>query len=179
MKNKTSGRPPKFNEESSPITVTLPSRVLNNLRKIDKDRAKAIVKCIDNMTSQVTLEKRTVEVIQATKDSALIIVPPSQYLKGIPWLKLIEVTPSRFLLVIPSGTPIETLELTLMDLIEHLPEKEIADKNLLIDLREKLGQNRRKDSLSKAEILFVKVALLFGLSKSMCSDFFSMAIMAV
>lgn len=155
MKTKTrGGRPPKFTEESSPITVTLPHRTVKNLRDIDSDRAKAIVKCVDYMV-QANPEERKVDVVKVTKDSALLIVPPSRILQSIPWLQLIEIAPSRFLLVIPSGTATEALEIALVDLIEHLPEEEVAEKNLMTDLRKKLSQNRRKDGLSKGEILFI------------------------
>src|SRR5690606_34115626 len=40
------GRPPKFREPSGPVTVTLPNRTLAQLRRIDADRAKAIVKAV-------------------------------------------------------------------------------------------------------------------------------------
>lgn len=155
MKKKArGGRPPKFAEESSPITVTLPRRILSNLMEIDSDRAKAIVKCVDFMT-QMKPEERRVDVVRVTKDNALLIVPPSRNLQTITWLQLIEIAPARFLLVIPSGTAIEALEIALVDLIERLPEEEVVEKSLLIDLRQKLKQNRRKDGLSKGEILFV------------------------
>ncbi len=155
MKRKTrGGRPPKFTEESSPITVTLPHRIVRNLKSIDSDRAKAIVKCVDYMI-QTKPEERKVDVVKVTKDTALLIVPPSRNLQSIPWLQLIEIAPARFLLVVPSGTAIEALEIALVDLIERLPEEEFAEKDLLIDLRRKISQNRRKDGLSKGEILFV------------------------
>lgn len=148
------GRPPKFSEESSPITVTLPHRIIKSLMCIDKDRAKAIVKCVDFMV-QARPEERKVDVVKVTKDVALLIVPPSRNLQSIPWLQLMEIAPSRFLLVIPSGTATEALEIALVDLIERLPEEEAAERNLLTDLRRKLSHNRRKDGLSKGEILFV------------------------
>lgn len=155
MEKKTrGGRPPKFTEESSPITVTLPHRTVKNLMDIDRDRAKAIVKCVDYMV-QANSGERRVDVVEVTKDIALLIVPPSRNLQSIPWLQLVEIAPSRFLLVIPSGTATEALEIALVDLIERLPEEEVAEKNLLIDLRRKLSYNRRKDGLFKGEILFI------------------------
>lgn len=166
------GRPPKFDEESSPITVTLPHRIVSELRDIDKDRAKAIVKCVDNMTRQAKSEERKVDVVQVSKNSAVLIVSPSRNLQSIPWLKLIEITPSRFLLVLPSGTAIEALEIALVDLIEHLPEDEIADKILLTDLRQKLSQHRRKDGFSKGEIIFVHMALLLGFNRFIFTEYF-------
>ena len=155
MKRETrGGRPPKFDEDSSPITVTLPHRILRNLRDIDRDRAKAIVKCVDYLI-QANPEEKKVDVVKVTKDTALLIVPPSRNLQSISWLQLIQISPFRFLLVIPSGTAIEALEIALVDLIERLPEEEAAERSLLTDLRQKLCLNRRRDALSKGEILFV------------------------
>ena len=177
MKRKAGGgRPPKFDEESSPITVTLPHRIVKNLQDIDEDRAKAIVKCVDNMICQLHPEEKKVDVIQVSKEAALLIVPSSRNLQSISWLQLIEITPSRFLLVIPSGTAIEALELALVDLIEHLPEDDLAERNLLTDLRRKLSQNRRKEGVSKGEILFLHMSLLICLHKTFFSDYLSTAI---
>ena len=38
------GRPPKFDEPSRPITLTLPESTLEGLRQIDADRGQAVVK---------------------------------------------------------------------------------------------------------------------------------------
>jgi hypothetical protein len=156
MKKKLSGgRPPKFNEESGPITVTLPRRTLHNLEAIDMDRAKAIVKCVDHMIQQSCCSEKKVEVIEIEKGTGLIVVGPSQKLRDIPWLRLIEIAPCRFLLAIPSGTAIETLEIAIMDQIENLPDEMTAEKTLLTDLRQKISHHRRKDGVSKGEILYV------------------------
>jgi hypothetical protein len=156
MKKKTSGgRPPKFNEESSPITVTLPRRVVKQLEAINRDRAKAIVKCVDRMIYQAWPDKKRVEVVEIEKGSGLIVVGFSQNLKSIPWLKLIEIAPFRFLLAVPTGTSIESLELAIMDLIEHLPENDIDEMALLTDLRQKISHHRRKEGVSKGEILYI------------------------
>jgi hypothetical protein len=48
---------------------------------------------------------------------SLIVVGPSQVLRKIPWLNMIEITPTRYLLTIPPGMSIEALEVTLIDLI--------------------------------------------------------------
>lgn len=149
------GRPPKFAEESSPVTVTLPRRIVRDLEIIDSDRAKAIVKCVDFMI-RAKSEERRVEVVQVTKDNALLIVPPSRHLQAISWLQLVEIAPSRCLLVIPSGTAIEALEIALVDLIERLPAEDAGEKGLLADLREKLRKSRRSEAFSRGEILFVK-----------------------
>lgn len=149
------GRPPKFNEERSPITVTLPRRILQKLETIDLDRAKAIVKCVDGVIHQAWTDKSRVEVVEISKHTGLIVVGPSQSLKSIPWLKLIEIAPFRFLLAVPTGTAIDSLEIAIIDLIEHLPENDIAEKPLLKDLRQKISHHRRKEGFTKGEILYI------------------------
>ena len=51
----------------------------------------------------------------------IILVGVSRCLRQIPWLRLVEVAPARFLLSIPSGTPVELLEIALDDLREAVP----------------------------------------------------------
>ena len=149
------GRPPKFKEDRKPVTITLPQRTLHELETIDLDRAKAVVKCVDNLLHKAWLNTKRVEIVRISKDTGLIIVGPSQKLKKIPWLRLIEIAPCRFLLAVPTGTAIEILELAIMDLIENLPWDEIAEHSLLTDLREKISEHRRTDGVSKGEILYI------------------------
>jgi hypothetical protein len=156
MKRKAcGGRPPKFNEASGPITVTLPRRIVQKLEAIDLDRAKAIVKCVDQTIDQVWPDESRVEVVEIEKGVGLIVVGPSQSLKNIPWLRIIEIAPCRFLLAVPTGTAIESLEIAIIDLIEHLPEEQKAETTLLKALRQKIGYHRRLEGVSKAEILFI------------------------
>jgi hypothetical protein len=159
MKKTNSGRPPKFNEESSPITVTLPRRILKKLERVDLDRAKAIVKCVENVTDLAGLPKERVYIARVTDDTGLIVVPSSKSLRSIPWLQLIEITPDRYLLAVPTGTSIESLEIAIMDLIERLPDDEIAEKTLLTDLRHRISYHRRGEEFTKGEILFVKTSV--------------------
>lgn len=156
MKKKASGgRPPKFSEESGPITVTLPRRIVQKLETIDSDRAKAIVKCVESTIESAWSDEKMVKVIEVEKGIGMIVVGPSESLKNIPWLRMIEIAPCQFLLAIPTGTAMELLEVVIMDLIEHLPEDQIGEKGLLTDLRLKLSHNRRKEALSKGEILYI------------------------
>ena len=149
------GRPPKFNEESRPITVTLPQRILDKLQVLGSDRAKAIVACVDNMIDRKGEESQGVELVTIAKGLALIIVPEIAALHALEWLRQIEISPGRHLLSVPTGTPIETLEIAIMDLIEHLQDKETGDKCILTDLRQKISLHRRKTAVSKGEILYI------------------------
>ena len=159
MKNKgKSGRPPKFDEERIPVTVTLPKRILQKISLVDTDRAKGIVKCVENVF-QSSQPLHSVEIINISEGSGLIVIGPSTSLKKIPWLKLVEIAPAKFLLSVPTGTLIETLEIALMDLLEDLPVEETSEKDMLINLLDKLRKHRRKECLTKGEILFVDTTL--------------------
>ncbi|HEY5998239.1 MAG TPA: hypothetical protein VI078_02940 [bacterium] len=148
-----SGRPPKFDEPRRPVTVTLPERILRKLGAIDGDRAKAIVK-VTEMVAGRDDGGRPVELVEASPGRSLIVVGRSEVLHRIPWLELAEVSPGRHLLVLPSGTAVDSLEIALLDLVEHAREIASDERDLLVDLRELLGRLRRERRTSKAEIIF-------------------------
>jgi hypothetical protein len=148
------GRPPKFAEPSQPITVTLPKRTLDQLRSIDGDRAQAIVKAVDAVVGEENRGSE-VEVVEMAPGMGLLVVSSNRSLRGIPWLTMIEVAPMRHLLAITPGTPIEKVEIALMDLIEAARTDAPNELSLLETLREKIGKLRRGLRISKAEILVV------------------------
>jgi hypothetical protein len=154
-KSDNPGRPPKFEEPSRPITATLPLRTLDLLEAVDKDRAKAIVKSVDAVMSQAQGVMGMLEIVQVSKESALIVVGPSRSLARIPWLRLVEIAPTRFLLAVPTGTSVDSLEVAIMDLIESLSEDEVDEKEFLLALRHHLSRYRRNDGVTKGEILFL------------------------
>jgi hypothetical protein len=150
------GRPPKFHEPRQPVTMTLPKRILERLAEIDPDRTRAVVKVTEAVTGKDREHVMPVELVKMAPGKSLIVVGPSKVLKHIPWLKLIEITPARYLITIPSGTPIEALEVGLRDLL-HSPELQKNDREfgVLQELLNLIGQQRRTRRLSKAEILII------------------------
>ena len=160
MQSKTkincSGRPPKFREPRHPVTMTLPERILEQLAEIDPDRAWAVVKVTEAVMGTGKGRFKLVDLIKIAPGKSLIVVGPSKVLRSIPWLRLIEITPARFLLTIPSGTSIEALEVALRDLITH-PEllKNERENTILHELLELIGHQRRSRRLSKTEILVI------------------------
>ena len=149
------GRPPKFSEPRRPITVTLPERTLEQLAAIDKDRAKAIVKATEGMIHHGKGTERPVEVVEALAGTGIILVGPSRHLKRIPFLRLVEVAPGRFLLVIPTGTAPDSLEIALVDLLDSIPASEAHERKMITALQLLLRTFRLNRKVSKAEILFV------------------------
>jgi hypothetical protein len=155
-RTKGGGRPPKFREPRRPITMTLPERILDQLAEIDPDRACAVVKVTEAVSGTVKGHFKPVELVEVTPNQSLIVVGPSKALKKIPWLKFIEIAQARYLLTIPSGTPIEALEVAIRDLLHHSEvEKNKRETGILNELLDLIGHQRRARRLSKAEILVI------------------------
>ena len=152
------GRPPKFQEERRPITVTLPERILEKLTALNPDRAKAIVKCVEAVSGDNTKGSERVDVVEVLPGKALIVVGVSRVLKSISWLRLAEIMPGRYLLVLPPATSIESLEVELHDLIQTLGPEDASERGILQKLHDTLGLSRRRKALSKAELIFVDVS---------------------
>ena len=148
-----SGRPPKFAEPRRPITVTLPERTLAQLESIDTDRALAIARAAEAFVGLCRPVSKNVELIEIAPGKAMIFVGPSPSLRRIPWLQLLETTPGRNLLIIPSGTAVDSLEVEILDLLEKGQAMRAGERSLLEELRSLLGTLRRTQRISKAEII--------------------------
>lgn len=155
------GRPPKFLEPRRAITVTLPERTLRQLAAVDRDRARAIVKVTDAVVRKDLPPNKLVEVVEIEPGTGVILVGPSSYLRQIPWLKLVEVAPARYLLVIPTGTPIDSLEIAVMDILDELPPMEERERAILEELELRIRHLRRGKKVSKAELLFIDTAVQY------------------
>ncbi len=155
-KMNSGGRPPKFPEPRHPVTMTLPERILAQLAEIDPDRTCAVVKVTEAVVGTGKGKFKQVELVEMAPGKSLIVVGPSKTLRKITWLKLIEIARTRYLLTIPSGTPIETLEVALRDLF-HNPElqKDERENIVLHELLTLIGHQRRAERLTKAEILVI------------------------
>ena len=156
-----SGRPPKFREPRRPVTVTLPDRTLLLLAAVDQDRARAIVRVTDAVVASTdTASRPLVEVVEILPGVGMILVGASRCLRQIPWLRLVELVPGRLLLSIPSGTPIESLEIAVDDILEAVSAAESRERAILEGLHTLIRRLRRGRSISKAEMLFVDMRKL-------------------
>jgi len=153
----SSGRPPKFREARRPITVTLPERILQKLEAMNPDRAQAIVKCVETVTGNDNEPIKPVELVKILPGKAMIIVGPSRLLGKAHWLRRIEISPARYLLVLPSGMTIESMELAIIELMESLDDKDDDEYILLKELRKIISYQRRQNTVSKGELVFVSV----------------------
>ena len=150
------GRPRKFAEPSTRITITLPKSTLKDLAAIHGDRAQAIVRATRAAMGGVPGRTKPVDVVEMIPGSGLIVVGPCASLARIPWLNMIEIAPARFLLTVPSGTAVEVLEVAIRDAIEQLPASEQREKVMLETLKDLLVGVRRASTVTKAELLIVK-----------------------
>jgi hypothetical protein len=148
-KNK-GGRPPKFDETSKPVTVTLPEATLQKLERINPDRAKAIVKAVDWTTRDPWILPQIVETETGIR---LMIIPPCESIRKLDWIRLIEISPFRHLISIEPGTSIEKIEVGLNDLIETSGNATPDEMAILNSIRQQLTETRRTESVQKAEIL--------------------------
>ena len=150
------GRPPKFEEPGRPVTVTLPESTLALLATIDLDRSRAIVRATRAAVPRDAELGHLPELVEVSPGVSVILVGPSRCLREIEWLRLMEVAPSRFLLVIPSGTSIDSLELAVIDLLENTATEDPWEKAVLQRLRSLIGTLRKGSELSKAELLVIQ-----------------------
>lgn len=149
------GRPPKFDEPRRVVTVTLPERILRQLSAIQPDLARAIVQVTQTSIVGRIARRPPVELVEVAPGTSVILVGPSRCLRQLPWLRLIEIAPDRYLLTIVPGTAVESLEVAILDLLESVPEEDEYERAILTELRHQIGILRRKRVIWKAELLFV------------------------
>jgi hypothetical protein len=150
------GRPAKFSEPRRPVTMTLPERILSQLADIDPDRSRAVVKVAEAIFGTGKGKFKPVELVEMAPGKSLIVVGPSKTLKKIPWIKLIEIARTRYLLTISPGMSIEAMEVALRDLLPNpMLLKNERETIVLQELLNLIGHQRRARRLSKAEILIV------------------------
>ena len=150
------GRKPKFQEPSSSITLTLPDRILQKLSRVDADRAKGIVKCVENTLAEN--KTSSVNVLKISDKEGILTVGPCSLLNAIPHLQLIEIAPMRYIISKPTGMPIETIEIALIDMLETITGDQEEEKNMLMKIRNYLKLHRENDSLQTREIILLNIA---------------------
>jgi hypothetical protein len=152
------GRPKKFDVSSRVVTITLPERTLKNLESIDRDRARAIVKAVDSTLYQDReSDQPLVDLVEVAPGIAIIIVGPSSSLRSVHWLRMVEITPERFLLVIQQDIRAEELELIILDMLDMLPSDDHYERPLLEQLRKLIRSSRHESRIQQYKILMISV----------------------
>jgi len=149
------GRPAKFEAPRRMVTVTLPEATLEKLAIIDPDRARAIVNAVDAALPTTGEGRSPVELVEIQPGMEILIVGPSRYLQRIEWLRLVQVAPLRYLVVLTTGTSVDSLEVAIGDLLESMEDPDEWEQNLLEQLRSTIRGLRREGRFSKAELLLI------------------------
>lgn len=155
---KGSGRPPKFDEPSRPVTLTLPESTLRELEHVDPDRGRAIVKLTKSALGNEGAAPPLVEILEMTANTGLIVIGRSDALRQIPFLHAVEVAPGRYLLALDSGHDFKSLEIAINDVLEAAPEHEKRERELIVQLLQHIKRLRKTERLSMAQILFARSA---------------------
>ncbi|HEY4282966.1 MAG TPA: hypothetical protein VGM62_07865 [Chthoniobacterales bacterium] len=151
------GRPRKFSEPSRAITLTLPESTLDELKSIDHDRGQAIVKLAHQAIHGNGVHKSPVSIVQATVDTGLVVIGPSQALRRIPFVRMVEVAPERFILALEPGKDFVTLEIAVNDVLDELPPGEEWERQHILQLLEEIRRLRKSERVRMAEILLIKM----------------------
>jgi flagellar biogenesis protein FliO len=125
------------------------------LSDIHEDRAKAIVKATELAASSSGSDDSRVDLIEVGENLAMIAVPYSRYLEQSTEISLVQVVPSRFLIVVTAGTPLSNIEIFVEDQLEVVPEAEERDRQILAHLLERLRAARRANRASLAAVVLV------------------------
>jgi hypothetical protein len=151
------GRPPKFHEPSRPITVTLPEATLQSLSLIDPDRGRAIVKLTKHAVLSEGQPGKAVELVEFSEGIGLLVVASSAALRGISFLQLVEIAPSRFLVAIDPGHDFAAFELALTDALEEVPLDEMWDREVIEQLLMHMRSLRKASCVGLAGIVMVQL----------------------
>ena len=151
------GRPPKFAGPRRVVTLTLPERTIAQLESVDTDRARAIAQLAELVTKDGAAPRAhpPVEMIQTAPGIGIILISRCPSLTRIPFLHLIPVGPSRFLLALDPGISADSLEVALLDLLDDVPEERKVERRVIEELRHQIKGLRQTRRVRKAEILFV------------------------
>lgn len=166
-RKKGGGRPPKFAELSHPVTLTLPESTLRELQHIDPDRGHAIVKLTKTAVHGDGAPRPLVEIVEMAANTGLVVIGPCQALRRIPFLRLVEVAPARYLLALDSGHDFKSLEICINDILDDMPESDERERELIGQLLEHIRRLRKTKSVSEAKILFT---ILNGKCRAVAAD---------
>lgn len=154
---RSAGRPRKFAEPSRVITVTLPESTLLKLASIDEDRARAIAHVTELATAGSPSGDTLVEVNKVTPTLGMITVPYCRHLTTIPGLNLVQILPSRYLIVITAGSPLSLIELTIADTLDELGPEAARDREILTKVLDHLRDFRRLRRTTTAEVILLEL----------------------
>ena len=128
--NAKGGRPSKFEEPSTRITLTLPDRTLSHLAEIGPDRAKAIVKAVDAAlgVNNSHPAQDPVRRLPFGPGESILCLADNRLLRSIPWLSLVELSPGQYVIALNGEISVERFEIALLDLLDEPPAETSAEE---------------------------------------------------
>jgi len=135
--------------------MTLPVRVLEMLKSVDPDRARAIVK-LAAVSGGGEYNRKPVEIVEVAPRRGLIVVAKSRLLESIEGLRLVEIAPARYLITVKANLSVESIEVQLEDKIEEETE-DLREREILKELLSQIRRHRRRQAVSKEELLVISI----------------------
>jgi hypothetical protein len=96
-----------------------------------------------------------VEIVEMAANTGLVVIGSSVALRRIPFLHLVEVAPTRYLLALDRGHDFKSLEIAISDVLDDVPEDQKRERDLIVQLLEHIKGLRRTERVRMAQILFV------------------------
>lgn len=126
------GRPPKFGRPSRVVALTLPHDVLDALRAIHSDPARAIVQLVEPALprAKVAEPRPPAELVALPGRRALIVVDPAVF-KGLEGVSTIPLSDGRAFLALDGEAGVADLELAILDRLEDASVSRAARQALL------------------------------------------------
>jgi hypothetical protein len=143
------GRPPKFGRAAELVALTLPQDVLEWLRGINADPARAIVSLFDNSAKRRRrrdVPRRNTELVSIGRHQSLIVVD-EKAITTLPGISLIPLGAGRSFLALESGKGMADLEVAVLDRLEAHSLGE-SERRILAQLRRQLREWRHDRQLN-------------------------------
>ncbi len=153
------GRPPKYGSPSQVVAVTLPSDVVEALRRMHSDVGWAIVSLVRRSKAGVGREAPTshADLVDVGAGQSLIVVNPD-LLSFLPGVQMVPLSPTQAFLALEPGRGMADLELAVVDHLDQLPPAS-AEARAVVEFRAQLRRWRNDRHLafqSRSIILVTK-----------------------
>lgn len=127
------------------MTLTLPEDVIGALKAVDADLSRAVVRVVQPLMAAQSPSAAS-KVSTLGDRGALILVPPSRWLREFAGVELVTLSDGRALLSFDEGMPIADFELSLHDAVAD-DSLQQDDRALLQELATILRNARRSDGV--------------------------------
>jgi hypothetical protein len=159
------GRPPKFNRPTRVVALTLPDDVVQSLRRIDADLARAVVTLVEKHAGRApaaSSERPEAELVSVAGRRSLIVVKRAVF-RSLPGIQFIPLDADRAFLALNPARGLSDLELAVLDRLEE-DGLDPHERQALRSFRARLRQWRR-DPSTRFEVRSIIVVESLGRSR--------------